>query len=252
MRVLAIRRSVAWISSSTRESTDEVASSSSRIFGSESSAPRERDALALAAREREALLADHGVVAVGQPQDELVRFGRARRGLDLLARRVGPAEADVGGDRVGEEERVLEHHADVAAQRVEVNVANVDAVDRDPARVHVVEARQHQRDRRLARARAADERDRLARGNGEVEVAQHRIGRRVAERHVLEAHLAVRHLEVDRVGRVLHDGRRVEQVVDALGAGARELADGEDRRELPDRRRDQQHVGGEREERARG
>ena len=32
--------------------------------------------------------------------------------------------------------------------------------------------------------------------------------------------------------------------------GAGELADREDRRELPDRRRDEQHVGGEREERA--
>ena len=38
VRVLAMRRSVAWISSSTRESTDEVASSSRRIFGSESNA----------------------------------------------------------------------------------------------------------------------------------------------------------------------------------------------------------------------
>ena len=152
--------------------------------------------------------------------------------------------------RVGEEERVLEHHADVAAQRVEVHVAHVGAVDRDPPGVHVVEARQHQRDGRLARARAADERDRLAGRDGEIEVAQHRIGRRVTERHVLEAHLAVRHLEVDRVGRVLHQRRRVEQVVDALGAGPGELADREDRRELADRRRDQEHVGGEREERA--
>ena len=92
MRVLAMRRSVAWISSSMRESTDEVASSSSRIFGFESSAARERDALPLPAAEREALLADDGVVAVGQPQDELVRLGRARRGLDLLPRRVGLAE----------------------------------------------------------------------------------------------------------------------------------------------------------------
>ena len=116
--------------------------------------------------------------------------------------------------------------------------------------VHVVEAGQHQRDGRLARARAADERDRLARRDREIEVAEHRLGRRVAERHVLEPHLAVRHHEVDRVGRVLHDRRRVEQVVDALGAGPGELADGEDRGELADRRRDQQHVGGEREERA--
>ena len=59
-----------------------------------------------------------------------------------------------------------------------------------------------------------------------------------------------RHREVGRVGRVLHQRRRVEEVVDAFGAGARELADGEDRGELTDRRRDQEHVGGEREERA--
>ena len=44
-----------------------------------------------------------------------------------------------------------------------VRVAHVDAVDRDRAGVHVVEAREQQPDRRLARARAADERDRLAR-----------------------------------------------------------------------------------------
>ncbi len=179
-----------------------------------------------------------------------MRFGGARRGLDLLARRVGAPEADVGRDRVGEQERVLEHDADVVAQRIEAHVANVGAVDRDAARVHVVEARQHQRDGRLARSRAADERDRFARRDREIEVAQHRFGRRVAERHVLEAHLGPRDLEIDRVGRVLHDRRRVEQVVDALGAGPGELADGEDRGELPDRRRDEEHVGGEREERA--
>ena len=49
----------------------------------------ERDPLALAPREREALLADDRVVALGQLQDELVGLGGARRGLDLLACRVG-------------------------------------------------------------------------------------------------------------------------------------------------------------------
>ena len=181
-------------------------------------------------------------------------WASAARGrvLDLLERRIGPAEADVGGDRVGEQERVFEHHADVVSQRVELHVAHVDAVDGDATGVHVVEAGQHQRDGRLARARAADERDRLPGGHREIEVAEHRIGRRVAERHVLELHLAPRHCELERVGRVLHDGGRVEQVVDALGAGPGELADGEDGGQLPDRRRDQQHVGAEREERARG
>ena len=64
VRVLAIRRSVAWISSSMRESTDEVASSSSRILRIGEQRPCERDALALTAREREALLADDRVVAL--------------------------------------------------------------------------------------------------------------------------------------------------------------------------------------------
>ena len=114
VRVLAIRRSVAWISSSIRASTDDVASSSSRMRGIGEQRARQRDALALTARQREALLADDRVVAVREPQDELVRLGRARRGLDLRRRRVGPAERDVGADRVGEQERVLEHDADAA------------------------------------------------------------------------------------------------------------------------------------------
>ena len=155
---------------------------------------RQRDALALTAREREALLADDGVVAVGQPQDELVRFGGARRGLDLgSAVASGRPNAMLARDRVGEEERVLEHDADVCgAATASVHVAHVDAVDRDAPVVHVVEARQQQADRRLARTRAADERDRLARRDREREVAQHRLGRRVAERHVVEPHLAAR------------------------------------------------------------
>ena len=131
-----------------------------------------------------------------------------------------------------------------------MDVAHVDAVDRDTARVHVVEAGEHQRDRGLARTGAAHERDRLAGGDGEVEVVQHRFGRRVAERDVVEPHCPARHLEIDRAGRVLHERRRVEQVVDPFGAGACQLAHGEDRRELPDRRGYQQHVRGEREERA--
>ena len=83
-----------------------------------------------------------------------------------------------------------------------------------------------------------------------VKSLQHRLGRRVAERHVVEPHLAVRHLERHRVGLVLHERRRVEEVEDAFGAGAGELTDGEDGGELPHRRRELEHVRREREERA--
>ena len=118
VRAAAIRRRVAWISSSIRASTDEVASSSRRMRRIRQQRARERDALPLPTREREPLFADDGVVAVREAEDELVRFGGARRRFDLLGRRIGSGERDVGADRVGEEERVLEHDADAAPQRL--------------------------------------------------------------------------------------------------------------------------------------
>ena len=60
---------------------------------------RDGDALALAARERVAPLADHGVVALGELEDEVVGARRARRGLDLLVGGVGQAVGDVVADR---------------------------------------------------------------------------------------------------------------------------------------------------------
>ena len=74
---------------------------------------RDRDALTLPARQREAVLADHGVVAVGQRVDERRRrrrAGAARR--TCVQRRLRIGERDVLAHRVGEEERVLEHDAD--------------------------------------------------------------------------------------------------------------------------------------------
>ena len=150
----------------------------------------ERDALALPTRQREATLADHGVVAVRQFDDELVRFGRSGRGLDLDVGDVGPSVGDVGPHRVGEQEALLEHDADLPAQRVEGDVAHVDAVDRHSALGHVVEARQEQRDGRLARSARADERDGLARCDVQLEAVENGLALRVAEAHVVEVDVA--------------------------------------------------------------
>ena len=57
-----------------------------------------------------------------------------RRLDDLVHRRVEPAVADVLGDRAGEQQRLLEHDADLVAQRVELELADVDAVDAGSAR----------------------------------------------------------------------------------------------------------------------
>ena len=105
-----------------------------------------------------------------------------RRGLDLRLRRARPAVGDVGGDRAMQERRVLRDHADRGAQALLRHVADVLAVDADAALLDLVEAQQQVDERRLARARAADQADALARPHDEVEVVEHRAGRRRGRR----------------------------------------------------------------------
>ena len=81
---------------------------------------RDRDALALAAREHAAALADAGLEAFRIALDEIERL-RARGGLaNLLVGRLRPADAQVLADRAVEQQHLLEHHADVPAQRREL------------------------------------------------------------------------------------------------------------------------------------
>ena len=78
---------------------------------------RDRNALALAARQRDAALAGLGVILLRQPVDELGRERQLGRVLDIGVARLRPAEADVVGDRRGKDHGVLRHQRDVLAQR---------------------------------------------------------------------------------------------------------------------------------------
>ena len=102
------------------------------------------------------------------------------------------AERDVAGDVAAEEEDVLQHDADVAAQLPEVPLADVDTVDAHVAAAHVVETRQQLDERRLAGAGRADDRDLLAGIHLERDVAQHPLLAFVGEAHLVE---------LDRAGR---------------------------------------------------
>jgi len=66
------------------------------------------DPLLLAARQPVATLTDHGVVAVGQPADEVVQVGGGGGGDQLLVGGVGAGVAQVVGDRGVKQEGVLE------------------------------------------------------------------------------------------------------------------------------------------------
>ena len=115
----------------------------------------------------------------------------------------------VGGVRAGrrrcsramrerEDERLLQDHRDLRAQDRSLSVAQVVAVDGDPARPRVEEPHQQADERRLARAGPADDGDDLARAAPRSEMSsQDGPALVVAERDVLVADAPL-DLDVDR------------------------------------------------------
>ncbi len=124
-----------------------------------------------------------------------MRGARVReRRLDDLVRRA--AGRNVVAQRQLEADEILEHRGHARAPRVEVERAQVDAVDLDRAGLRVVQAAQQFRERRLAGAVLADDRERRTGRNRQIETVEHRFARRrrIRERDVAEADLARRHV----------------------------------------------------------
>jgi predicted amidohydrolase len=124
---------------------------------------RDRQPLLLAAGQFDAALADDRV----QPGRQARYHARpaAPAGRHRMIGLVGGAEAAIGdvlADRAAEQEDVLLHDADLAAQRGERHVPDIDAVDGDRAGADLVEARQQRADGGLAGAGRTDEGDGLA------------------------------------------------------------------------------------------
>ncbi len=126
---------------------------------------------------------------------------RGVRGGDDVGLRViaEAAVADVGRDAVVEEHDVLADERDVRAQAREPQLEDVDAVDQDAPVARLVETREQVRERRLAAARGAHERDRLARRDAERDLRERGPrGARVGKAHPLELDLAARPADLDR------------------------------------------------------
>ena len=138
----------------------------------------------------------------------------------------------------------------IAARKLAcVTCGDILPVDRDPPAGQVVEAVHQPRERRLARARRPDHRERLARRDVEVDALQDRHAGIVAEAHVLEPDMPAADDQRLRVGRVDHLARRIDQVehrahVDhALADRAIDHAEQVERAEqLREQRRDEHHV----------
>lgn len=98
------------------------------------------DALLLASGEADAALADEGVVPGFEFGDEAVRVGDARGVGNVILGRVASGVGDVLGDGPVEEEDVLLDDAEEFAVGLDVDVAEVGAVEGDGALARVIEA----------------------------------------------------------------------------------------------------------------
>ena len=164
-----------------------------------------------------------------------------RRSADARIVDARVAEADVVGYRPREQVHVLQHEAEQAAQIGGIEIADVDAVDRDPTTPDVVKAQQQIDQRRLARAGRADDADALTRLDLEAHVPKHPVGLRrlliaVREPDPVEHDVSGRRRGTpSRLRRRFDGGRFVEQLEDALGRRHRGLQNVELLRHVADR-----------------
>ena len=131
----------------------------------------EADALALAAREMEAALADLGLVAVRQAQDHVVHAGEARSLDDVVGIGVGEAP-DVVLYGAAEQGDVLRQVADVAADLGAIQRREVGGIEPHVARAGCCDAGQQAAERALAGRRRADHAQQLARCQGKRDLLQ--------------------------------------------------------------------------------
>src|SRR5262249_37065795 len=152
--------------------------------------------------QRGAPLTDDRIEALREPVEELRDVCRLRDLPQPLFRCRRVAVADVVTDGAEEHDRLLEDQADLAAQRPDLEVADVDTVDPDRALSGVVEPGDQARERRLAGAGTADDPDVLTGLDGERGVLQdgrHAAG--ILERDVVELDASDEARYDDGVGR---------------------------------------------------
>src|SRR5215217_6036128 len=148
------------------------------------------------------------------------------KSLALTTRAAASTSSRVASE--GSQERLLEHDPDLGPEVLTGELPDVPTVDKNPPCSSVVEARYQARYRRLASPRRADEGDRHARLDLEVDVVQDGVAGVVGEGHVLEGDAARGDTEFWRVLWILRLGLFVEDVVDALGPCDRGLGLGVD------------------------
>ncbi len=139
-------------------------------------------------------------------------MSQLRRLFDLGIAGIPAAVPNVVPDRIVEQHRVLWHHADRGPQRRLRDVADILAIDQDPAARDVIEAKQQARDGRFAGAGRSDNRDRLAGRHFETETFEDQTLGIVREPHILEPQMARCHGQGPCAGNILDLGLALQNV----------------------------------------
>ena len=162
-----------------------------------------RDTLLLTAGQLDAAFTDKGIVAFRQAHDVVVDVGFFSCLVDLLAAGSQLAVGDVVKDGAGEEENILLHDADFAAQRTAGDLADVLSVDADAALGDFVKTRNQMTEGGFAAAGRSDDGDHLALREGHRDVGEDLLALIVLEGNVVEGNLAADILQIDCIGRFL-------------------------------------------------
>src|SRR5690348_12158186 len=193
-----------------------------RIMGQSA---REIDELALANRERRAAFVDAGGGAVRKRTNKFAQTNLFESALDCCVFDVLRAQANVGFNRTREQKRILQHDAELAPQVLQLEQANVLAIQKNLAALNVVEAGEQGNQRGLAGSRMAYNRESLPRLDAERDVAENPVlvcGFRnivVAEPDVPKLDFAARLHQRHCVRVRLNRHRLIQKFEDALRSG---------------------------------
>src|ERR1019366_6728789 len=132
----------------------------------------DRDALALAARQARATLAQDGVVSVGELEDEFMRPGKLSRCDDPFDRHGRVGKRNIVAHRAVKQYVFLKDDADLAAQPRRIDHVEVDAVDNNSPALRDIQSLDEFGEGALARARRTDNADNLSGWNTEADVVE--------------------------------------------------------------------------------
>src|SRR6266700_2337776 len=185
--------------------------------------PCNGNTLTLSTRKLHSALADQRVVPLRQVLDKFARIGCSRHCFDLsLGRRQSPVD-NIFANSSTEEDRLLEHDADLVAPAFQLDMPDITSVNGDAPTLDVKKARNHVCDGSFPRAARSHERDDLAAFSLEADPMKHLRLAIVAEVNLLQAHIALNRWQGRHPWLITDGDGLVKQLEETLGGSQCDL-----------------------------